>query len=88
MTTKETQERLISTFFDKAQSYLDQKDWQKDPKDLEPEAKRNAYIFLAESLHGASPNPLEPNWNDFGFCTCDSKGKEGERGAVPKTTTW
>lgn len=78
MTTKEAQEKQISSFFDKAQSYLDEKDWQKDPKDLEPEAKRLAFIFLAASLHGASPNPIEPNWNNFGFCTCDCE--EDERG--------
>lgn len=82
MTTKEAQGKIISTFFDKARSYLIEEDRQKDLKDLEPEAKRQAYIFLAASLHAASPNPIEPNWNNFGFCTCDSEREEGELGSL------
>lgn len=65
-TKREAQERLKSTFFDKAQSYLDEEDQQKNLKDMEPEAKRHAYIFLAASHHAMSPNPIEPNWNNFG----------------------
>ncbi len=81
-TKREAQEKLISTFFDKAQPYLDEEDQRKNPKDLEPEAKRLAYIFLAESLHSMSPYPSEPNWNKFGFCTCDSEWAEGQLGGL------
>ena len=81
-TKKEAEEKLILTYFDKAQSYLDKEDWHKDQKDLEPEAKRYAYVFLAASLHAAIPIPIEPNWNNFGFCTCNSEGEESQLGGL------
>jgi len=37
---------------------------------LKPSAKRHAFILLAEALHRAHPNPIEENWETFGFCTC------------------
>jgi hypothetical protein len=36
---------------------------------LKPTAKRHAFILLAEALHRAHLNPVEENWETFGFCT-------------------
>jgi len=35
---------------------------------------------LAEALHGAYPNPVEENWEIFGFCTCHDEWEEKSLG--------
>ena len=77
LATSPDEGKLRSMFFDKAKPYLDEEERQKDVKDLEPEAKRHAYIFLASSLNAASPNPTEANWINFSFCTCNCERQEG-----------
>jgi hypothetical protein len=61
---------LISTFFDEARTDLNEEDRSVDYKELKPSAKRRAFILLAEALHRAHPNPVEENWETFGFSTC------------------
>jgi hypothetical protein len=61
--------------FEKARLYLGPEDQVKDPKDLQPAAKLEAYQLLALVLHAASPHPTQALWLKFGFCTCG-----GERG--------
>jgi hypothetical protein len=70
------QQTLISTFFDEARTYLDEEDRSVDPKEFKPSAKRCAFILLEEALHSAHQNPVEENWEVFGFCTGHGEWEE------------
>lgn len=76
-TQKEGLEKLVTTFYDRSRIYLTAEDRDVDPRDLQPDAKREAYHFLVAILHATSPNPIQRNWYVFGFCTC--RDERGER---------
>jgi hypothetical protein len=82
MTEEESTKLMVAKFFDKARSYLDPKDQNKDPKDLKPKAKTHSYLMLAQTLHMAHPHPTEQNWHAFGFCTCNGEQEEGRLGGL------
>ncbi|KNG83331.1 hypothetical protein ANOM_008385 [Aspergillus nomiae NRRL 13137] len=82
ITEEEAAQRTVATFFDKARSYLDKEDQYKHYKQLEPEAKRDCFYMLAQTLHMANPDPIETNWFNFGFCTCDDEYKERSLGGL------
>jgi hypothetical protein len=50
MTKDEAQQKLITTFYDKARPYLDIEDRNKTARDLKPEAKGTSYHLLAGML--------------------------------------
>jgi hypothetical protein len=45
-------------------------------------ARNSSALLVKVLLYAASPNPIEANWNNFGFCTCDCEGKEGMLGGL------
>jgi hypothetical protein len=51
-------------------SQLDPADRDKEIKDLEPEAKREAFSFFAMIVNHWVPPPETSVWYSFGFCTC------------------
>jgi len=51
-------------------SQLDPADRDKEIKDLEPEAKREAFSFFAMIVNKWVPPPETSVWYSFGFCTC------------------
>lgn len=61
----------VNTYFDEARLHLEPEDQNKEVNDLEPPAKRTAFIFLALILHGSHPpRSYTGPYYDFGFCTC------------------
>lgn len=78
----EAQQKLVSTFYDKARSYLDTADRIKLIKDLEPSEKRVSLHLIAGLLRQSSPNPREPNWYHFGFVTCRGEREETELASI------
>jgi hypothetical protein len=69
-------------WFDLAKPHLDRVDRTIDPEDLAPAAKQEAFYFFATILHLYSPQPSDPLWYKFGFCTCDSDFDEFNLGGV------
>ncbi|KAM0161986.1 hypothetical protein ACHAPG_002003 [Botrytis cinerea] len=82
LTQQESTQNILATFYDQAQIYLDKEDQHKQPIQLEPEAKMLCYELLAMALHMACPNPIQKNWYNFGFCTCDDEQQEGALGGL------
>ncbi|KAM0134264.1 hypothetical protein ACHAP3_005577 [Botrytis cinerea] len=82
LTQQESTQNMLATFYDQAQIYLDKEDQHKQPIQLEPEAKMLCYELLAMALHMACPNPIQKNWYNFGFCTCDDEQEEGALGGL------
>lgn len=76
VTKEEATEKLIATFYDKAEPYLDIEDRTKTAKELKPKAKEDSYNLLAEILLRATPDPVESNWSSFGFVTCRGEFEE------------
>ncbi|KAF2263123.1 hypothetical protein CC78DRAFT_604897 [Lojkania enalia] len=81
-TKKEATDNFAAKFFDEARKYLDKEDRRISPQELEPEAKRECYLMLATVLHRAHPNPTQPGWFDFGFCTCRNEREENQLGGL------
>ncbi|KAL3423505.1 hypothetical protein PVAG01_05252 [Phlyctema vagabunda] len=82
LTSQSANDKLVATFFDKAKSYLDVEDRNKELHQLEPEAKMLSYGMLACCTHAAHPNPIEQNWYNFGFCTCKDESSERSLGGL------
>ena len=82
VTSKETTENIVATFYDQARPYLDSEDQHKNPQELKPDAKAHCYRMLAAVLHMAYPHPIEYNWYSFGFCTCRKEWEEGRLGGL------
>ncbi len=61
---------MIKTWYDEASLHLDAEDQQKQTEELEPEAKRKAFVFFAMVLHMAHPPPSAGSYYHFGFCVC------------------
>lgn len=76
MTKEEARQELISTFYDKARSYVDIEDRDKTARDMKPESKGTSYNLLAGVLLRGSPNPNDMNYYSFGFVTCRGQGEE------------
>jgi hypothetical protein len=76
MTKDEAQQRLITTFYDKAWPYLDIEDRNKTARELKPEAKGTSLNLLAGVLDRGIPNPIDLNWYSFGFVTCRGQAEE------------
>ncbi|KAF2015573.1 hypothetical protein BU24DRAFT_480328 [Aaosphaeria arxii CBS 175.79] len=75
-TKEEAKQKLKTILYDQAISYLDSEDYNTEPKDLRPEAKRDSYIILAQAVYHCIPNEIERNWYTFGFVTCRGQGEE------------
>lgn len=75
-TKQNAQAKLVATFYDKANPYLEAKDRNKAAQELKPQAKQDCYNLLAEILLRMSPSPAETNWCSFGFVTCRGRGEE------------
>ncbi|TGO52514.1 hypothetical protein BCON_0140g00280 [Botryotinia convoluta] len=84
LTQEESTQNTLATFYGQAQVYLDKEDQHKQPSQLEPEAKMQCYELLATALHAACPNPIQKNWYNFGFCTCNDEREEGALGVLYK----
>ncbi|KAF5876693.1 putative zf-mynd domain-containing protein [Botrytis fragariae] len=82
LTKEESTQNLLATFYDQAQLYLDKEDQHKQPSQLKPEAKMKCYELLATALHMARPNPIQMNWYNFGFCTCNDEREESALGVL------
>ncbi|GMF81866.1 unnamed protein product [Aspergillus oryzae] len=82
ITQEEATERTVTTFFDEARSYLDKEDRDKHFNELKPEVKRDCFYMLALTLHMAYPNPVDPPWFNFGFCTCYDEYQERALGGL------
>lgn len=76
ITKEDATRKLVETFYDQARPYLEEEDRHKKPNELVPEAKKEAYHFLAQALHMASPNPIDSAYYTFGFCTCRNEQEE------------
>lgn len=73
----------VNTYFDEARSYLEPEDQNKEVNDLEPPAKRTAFIFFALILHGCHPAPAYTGpYYDFGFCTYLEECSDGRLGRL------
>ena len=57
-------------FMEYPMSQLDPADRDKEIKDLEPEAKREAFFFFAMIVNRWVPPTETSVWYSFGFCTC------------------
>jgi hypothetical protein len=79
---EEVIERTVANFYNQARLYLDSEDQDKQPNELQPEAKARCYQLLATTLHMAHPHPTETNWFNFGFCTCGNEWEEGRLGGL------
>jgi hypothetical protein len=77
-TTEQANDNMIATWYDEARLHLDPKDRAVDPLALQPEAKRDSYLFYAMMLHNSHPPPNTELWYNFGFCVCRG-GELGEQ---------
>ncbi|KAF7922174.1 hypothetical protein BELL_0761g00090 [Botrytis elliptica] len=82
LSQEESTQNLLATFYDQARVYLDKEDQHKQPSQLEPEAKMQCYELLAMALHMMLPNPIQTNWYNFGFCTCNGEREESALGVL------
>lgn len=57
-------------------------DQHKDPKDLQAKAIADCFRILATTLHMANPQPIEPAWYSFGFCTWKDEWEERPLGGL------
>ncbi len=79
---QEAIEKMVATFFNQAQSYLDPADRNLKQDQLKPEAKADCYVMLAHVLHATYPNPVKQNWYNFGFCTCRNESEASRLGGL------
>jgi hypothetical protein len=73
---------IESRWFEPLLHLLEPEDKKKPIEQLEPTAKRHAFIFYSQATRRWSPQPEEPTWISLGFCTSRNRGEEGRIGSV------
>ena len=69
-TPEQSLQRMATSFREKGKTFLDPEDREKDPSQLQPEAKRDCYSFFVMMHHHMHPSPDQELWYRFGFCVC------------------
>lgn len=82
LSKQESTAKIVAKFYDQAKLYLEEEDQRKEAYELKPDAKQHCYRLLATVLHMAHPNPIEKNWYNFGFPTCNSEGQISQLGVL------
>ncbi|KAL2855376.1 hypothetical protein BJY01DRAFT_243339 [Aspergillus pseudoustus] len=68
-----------------AKAHLPREEQDLDLADIQPPARRDAFIAFASLLHSAHPHPESLTWYTLGFCTCSNEWEENLLGGVYAT---